>query len=83
MSFRTQRSHTRTVLSKLADAILGPFGLNCAEVTAPLCPTNVCTHSPVAALHTRTVLVVRGLGRPKIQSQRGCIWMPGQLQQPD
>ena len=33
-----------------------PSGLNCAELTLSLCPSNVCTHSPVATLHTRTVL---------------------------
>ena len=40
-------------ISLLADTIFVPSGLNCAELNRSLCPSNVCTHSPVATLHTR------------------------------
>ena len=48
--------HAPHAHSLVADTIFVPSGLNCADLTPPLCPSNVCTHSPVATLHTRTVL---------------------------
>ena len=34
----------------------GHLDLKCVDLTQWLCPSNVVTHSPVATLHTRTVL---------------------------
>lgn len=50
-------SHSLHVLSKLPVTILSPKGLlNAIAYTTFLCPSSVCSSSPVAVLHTLQVL---------------------------
>ena len=49
-------SHSRTVSSPLALAMVFPSGLNDTLETQPVCPSSVRMRAPVLASHSRTVL---------------------------
>ncbi|KAF1965829.1 hypothetical protein BU23DRAFT_443005, partial [Bimuria novae-zelandiae CBS 107.79] len=48
-------SHSRTVLSREADATSWPSGEKATALTSPEWPSSVLRHVPVAASHSRTV----------------------------